>query len=130
MRRSRIVLTADHGHLPVPAASHRVLWLDDEMGRHVSTVTGDTRALTIALCAEADHEAFAAAFRARHGEQFLLLTAAEVERLGLLGPSTFSLGADILEARLPGARRDGRFGLRSHHSGMTAAELRIPLIIP
>ena len=141
--RARIVLTADHGHLPVPGGSHRVLWLDDEVGRYVRSVTGDTRALTIALRADADYEAFAAAFRARHGEQFLLLTAAEVEQLGLLGPPplspttrervgdclAISLGADILEARVPGARRDARFGLQSHHSGMTAAELRIPLII-
>ena len=139
----RIVLTADHGHLPVVRGGARVLRWDDEVGRHLRTApTGDARVAYFHLNRDADAEAFAAAFRERYGEQFLLLTPDEVIEAGLLGPVVsdvarerlgdliaISLGADVLEFRPAGGKIDPRLTLRSHHSGLTAAEMRVPLVL-
>ena len=139
----RIVLTADHGHLPVVRGGARVLRWDDEVGRHLRTApTGDARVAYFHLDRDADADAFAAAFRDRYGEQFLLLTPDEVIDAGLLGPTVsavarerlgdlvgISLGADVLEFRPAGGRADPRLTLRSQHSGLTAAEMRVPFVL-
>jgi hypothetical protein len=141
--RVRIVLTADHGHLPVAPAARAIVRADDEVGRMLAAPpAGDARVAMLHLRPETDGAAFAAAFRARFAEQFALLTADEVEGLALLGPTPFSpairerlgqfvavaLGSDVLEYRI-GSRADVRLGWRSQHSGLTAAEMRIPLVI-
>ena len=141
--RGRIVVTADHGHLAVPPGGRRVLRGDDELGRALrAPPTGDARTLGFFVQAGAAEE-FAKGFRARFGEQFVLLTADEVEALALLGPGPLppvtrerlgdfwavALGADVLEYRATGARPDRRLALRSHHSGLTAAELHVPFVL-
>jgi hypothetical protein len=139
----RIVLTADHGHLPVVRGGARVLRWDDEVGRHLRTApTGDARVAYFHFDRDADAEAFAGAFRERYGEQFLLLTPDEVIEAGLLGPDVsavararlgdlvgISLGADVLEFRPAGGKADPRLTLRSQHSGLTAAEMRVPVVL-
>lgn len=141
--RARIVVTADHGHLPVPPGGRRVLRGDDEVGQSLRAApAGDARVLNFFVQPDAA-EAFVTAFRARFGEQFALLTPDEVETLALLGPGPLApltrerlgdfvavaLGADVLEYRPVGARADHRLALRSHHSGLTASELRIPFVL-
>ena len=139
----RIVLTADHGHLPVVRGGARVMRWDDEVGRHLRTApTGDARVAYFHLDRDADAEAFAGAFRDRYGEQFLLLTPDEVIDAGLLGSAVsevargrlgdlvgISLGADVLEFRPAGGKADPRLTLRSQHSGLTAAEMRVPFVL-
>jgi hypothetical protein len=141
--RARIVVTADHGHLAVPPGGRRVLRSDDDIGRTLRAApTGDARVLGFFVRPGAAEE-FTRAFRARFGEQFVLLTPDEVETLALLGPGPLSpltrerlgdfvaiaLGADVLEYRSAGALADRRLALRSHHSGLTAAELRVPFVL-
>ncbi len=141
--RARIVVTADHGHLAVPPGGRRVLRSDDEVGQTLRAApAGDARVLNF-FVQPGSAETFASAFRARFGEQFALLAPDEVETLALLGPGPLSpltrerlgdfvavaLGADVLEYRPAGARADHRLALRSHHSGLTAAELRVPFVL-
>lgn len=139
----RIVLTADHGHLPVVRGGARVMRGDDEVGRHLRTApTGDARVVYFHLDRTADAETFAASFRERYGEQFVLLTPSEVVDAGMLGPSVsavarkrlgdlvaISMGADVLEFRPTGGKADPRLTLRSQHSGLTAAEMRVPFVL-
>jgi hypothetical protein len=142
--RARIVLTADHGHLAVPPGARAIVRADDDLGRMLAAPpAGDARVAMLHVRPDADGAAFAAAFRARLAEQFALLTPDEVEALELLGPAPGSsatrqrlgqfvavaLGGDVLEYRVSGSRADPRLGWRSQHSGLTAAEMRIPLVI-
>ncbi|RLT26145.1 MAG: hypothetical protein DWI48_06780 [Chloroflexi bacterium] len=140
---ARIVLTADHGHLPVPQGASRVLRGDDDIGRYLRTApTGDARVAYFHLERVDEVEAFSSAFRERWGEQFVLLTPDEVIAEGLLGEvvtSTararlgdavaISLGPDVLEFRPVGGKADPRLTLRSQHSGLTAAEMRVPFVV-
>ena len=73
----------------------------------------------------------------------LRVTPDEVESIALLGPEPLSasarerlgdfvaiaLGADVLEYRIPGVPADPRLAMRSHHSGLTAAETRVPFVL-
>lgn len=141
--RARIVVTADHGHLAVPPGGRRVLRADDDAGRMLrASPAGDARVLNFFVQPGAAEE-FAAAFRLRFSEQFALLTPDEIEALHLLGPEALSsqtrerlgdfvaiaLGADVLEYRPAGAPVDRRLSMRSHHSGLTAAETRVPFVL-
>jgi hypothetical protein len=141
--RARTVVTADHGHLAVPLGGRRVLRADDDAGRMLRAApAGDARVLNFFVQPGAADE-FAAAFRTRFGEQFVLLTPDEVASLHLLGPNllaaqtrdrlgdfvAIALGADVLEYRAAGASVDRRLSMRSHHSGLTAAETRVPFVL-
>ena len=142
--RARIVLTADHGHLPVPPGGRLRMMADSEAGRMLAASPGgDARMLTFHLRSDAVSADFAWEFLHRYGEQFALLTPDDVEALGLLGPEPIgeaarrrlgdcvavALGPDVLEWRTPRGRPDRRLELPSHHSGLTAAEMRVPFIL-
>jgi hypothetical protein len=144
--RARIVLSADHGHLAVPADGRAVLRLADVAGQLEAApralTGGDARVVTFHVGADSA-QAFAAAVRERLGERFAVLPADELAALGLLGPEpptpaararlgdvvAISLGADVLDVRASGGRGDPRLALASQHSGLSAAEMRVPLII-
>ncbi|HRC62237.1 MAG TPA: alkaline phosphatase family protein [Dehalococcoidia bacterium] len=141
--RARIVLTADHGHLAVRPSSRRVIrGVDDLAGMLAGGPTGDARTVFFHLQPGA-LEAFADRFRERFGVAYCLLTPDEVEDLHLLGPAplaaetkrrlgdavAISFGDDTLEVRPKGAPADRRLAWPSHHSGLTAAEVRVPLVI-
>lgn len=85
---------------------------------------------------------FLHAFRERFGEWFVLLSAAEAESIRLFGPDPLSdetrarigdfvsiaLGREVLRyTGSPG--RDRYLAQRSHHSGLSAAEMEVPLIV-
>jgi hypothetical protein len=142
-RDARVVLTADHGHLVVTTGNAAVLRGDDEVGRHLRTApTGDARGAYVHVDREANPDVFAAAFRAHYDERFALLTPTEVIDAGLLGPVVtdvtrtrlgdfvaISLGEAILEYRPAGGRADPRLQLRSQHSGLSSAEMRVPFVL-
>ncbi|MGE0227666.1 MAG: alkaline phosphatase family protein [Dehalococcoidia bacterium] len=140
---ARIVLSADHGHLAVRPASRRVIrGVDALAGMLAGVPTGDARTVFFHLQPGA-LDAFAEAFRERFGVAYCLLTPDEVEDLRLLGPGplapetkrrlgdavAISFGDDTLEVRPKGAPVDRRLAWPSHHSGLTAAEVRVPLVI-
>lgn len=91
---------------------------------------------------EAHTDRFISAFRSRFGESFYLLTVADAEELELFGPGAWSehmrersgdfvsvsKGRGALRyAGIPGA--NGYRRMRSGHSGLSPAEMRVPLII-
>ncbi len=140
--RARIVLTADHGHLPAPQSGrHRIRSSDGFSSLLKTAPAGDPRTLHFHV-RPGREEQFAHEFRSRFAERFALLTVDEVDELRLFGPDplteetrlrlgdfvAISLGADIL-AYLDA--NGGRDALRqaSQHSGLTPEEMRIPLIV-
>lgn len=141
--RTRIVLTADHGHLAVRPVSRRVIRGADDLATMLAAPpTGDARTVFFHL-RPGTLDAFAERFRERFGVAYCLLTPDEVESLRLLGPGdlapetrhrlgdavAISFGDDTLEVRPKGGLADRRTAWPSHHSGLTAAEVRVPLVI-
>lgn len=141
--RARIVLTADHGHLPVRPLARRMLRGGSELAAAFrAPPTGDARTISFHLQPDT-LELFAERFLDQFGAYFCLLTPDEIEALELLGPGALaaetkrrlgnavavSLADDTLEYRPRGARPDPRLAWPSHHSGLTAAEMRVPLLI-
>jgi predicted AlkP superfamily pyrophosphatase or phosphodiesterase len=141
--RARIVLTADHGHLAVRPAARRVLRGGDEMAAMFrAPPAGDARTVSFHL-QPGRLEKFVERFLDQFGAYFCLVTPEEIETLQLLSPGeveaetkrrlgdvvAISLADDTFEFRQRGARPDPRLAWPSHHSGLTAAEMRVPLLI-
>ncbi|MSP22015.1 MAG: hypothetical protein EXR66_03180 [Dehalococcoidia bacterium] len=140
--RARIVVTSDHGHAAVPDEQRHRLRSTDPIASHFRTMpSGDMRVPSFHLL-PGHAEAFADEFRARYGEHFVLLTPAEVEAIELLGPGALadetrrrlgdfvaiSLGIEVLGYVPPDGNRRA-LQQPSHHSGLTAAEMYIPLVV-
>lgn len=138
----RIVLSADHGFLDAPeGVRHQITSWDGLRASLDSPPSGDSRVLYFHV-RDASHLRVRQYFRRRFGERFLLLTIEDAERLQLFGPHpaspltrsrmgdllAISMGADVIEYRPPGGNSKVMMEL-SHHSGLTAAEMRVPLII-
>ena len=139
---ARLLVTADHGHLDAPVGHRHPLRpgsILDALQR--IPPSGDPRSLYFHLrpsVAQRFHDDFTRRF----GAEFALLTADELEEMELLGPGplgdetrrrigdavAISLGASILG--VPGVTGGrGWLSLASHHSGLTPAEMRVPLLI-
>lgn len=140
----RIVVSADHGQIEVPDAS-KIIWRKSEpILRHLRfPPTCEPRSAAFhcrdGAGAAPAREAFASEFRDRYGEHFALLTLDEAESEQLFGPGPFT---DETRARLgdfiavavddsvlmyephPDLRK-----MRGFHGGLTAGEMRIPLIV-
>ena len=138
---ARLVMTADHGHLDAPEDKRYTLDASDEIIRMCKDMpTGDFRAV-YADVADEDMDAFRRLVHRRFGDDFLVLTAQEVEKSGLFGPSALSgetrgrMGSALVLST-GGAALDYRAALGedthpmvSHHGGLTPAEMRIPLVL-
>lgn len=139
-RPYRIVGTADHGHLTLEP--HLELEVDDALMHDLlAPPAGDMR-VQFWHVRPGQHEAFEAGFRQRFGRWFALLTAEEFESLGLLGVEAWSaatrervgshVSISLGTAALRYAGLRGRAGyrrMRSGHSGLSRAEMLVPLII-
>ena len=139
---ARVIVTADHGHLDIGGAGHLEVGADDPLLAFLTCPpSGDVRTLYWHV-RPGMTAAFAAAFSARFGEWFLLIEAADTERIGLLGPDaltdvtrarigdfvSIALGREVL--RYTGAPgRDRYLAQRAHHSGLSAAEMQVPFIL-
>ena len=137
-----VVVTADHGHLAVDPADRLMIRANDGIPELLaSPPSGDSRVLEFHV-RPGEHDRFEQRFRANFGDRFRLLATAEVEELALLGPGPLSdetrrrigdymaisrgeavLGYHPSEASRRGLRQ------RSHHAGLTPAEMLIPLIV-
>ncbi len=136
----RIVGTADHGHLDLEPRLE--VAKDDPLLAHLAaSPAGDMRVQFWHVRPGAE-DAFEAAFQRRFGEWFYLLRAAEAEEMALFGPGNWSAemrrrsgthvtisrgGAALRFEGIPGIA--GYRRMRSGHSGLSPAEMRIPLII-
>lgn len=135
--RARIVLTADHGHIDV-GARHIVMPDDDLLAMLAAPPYGEPR-VPMFRVNQGSAPAFAAAFRARFGDRFVLLSADDAEGLSLLGTEPLSvetrervgdfvapaLGDDVLLYD-PDAELRAMAGT---HGGMTPAEMMVPLVL-
>ena len=137
-----VIVAADHGHLAV-ADSERFTIRDADgiPGLLASPPAGDTRAVEYDV-RPGEHECFAARFRANFGEHFFLLTTDEVEDLALLGPGPLApatrqrlgdftailRGAAVLGFH-PSQASQEALQQRSHHAGLTPAEMLVPLVV-
>ena len=138
---SRLVMTADHGHLDAPDHRSYELGATDEIISLCNGMpTGDQRAMYANVMDE-NLEAFGTKIHERFGDDFLVLAAKDVEELGLLGVGTLSdetryrmgnalvlsTGDAVLDYRT--VLGDERHPMVSHHGGLTPAEMRIPLVV-
>lgn len=138
----RIVVVADHGHLAIDDSARLEVRDEDAIAAFLRVPpAGDLRTQYWHVRPGA-HAAFEAEFRARFGAQFLLLSAETVDGLRLFGPDplhaetrarlgdylSLARGSAALRyAGFPG--RDGYLRMRSSHSGLTPAEIEVPLVI-
>ena len=131
------MVTADHGLIAVSERGRHAVRADDEIDELlIAPPSGEPR-VPVFHVKEGKAEAFERRFRDRFGEWFVLLTAAEVERLELLGPGPFAdvtrqrvgdylalpIGEDVLAYEPPGDWMAG------FHAGLTPAEMLVPLIL-
>ena len=138
---ARLVMTADHGHLDAPKHKSHIVAASDEIIRLCKGMpTGDFRAI-YAEVPDENIQAFRRLMNKRFGDDFLVLTAQEVEEVGLFGPGALSgearqrmgsalvlsTGGAVLDYRA--AMGDVAHPMVSHHGGLTPAEMRIPLVI-
>lgn len=138
---ARLMVTADHGMIDVPESAKAILAPDDPLLEMlIVPPTGEAR-VPMFHVRPGQQEAFAARFRDRFGDRFALLAIAEVEALGLFGPGALNpiargrigdflavgAGPDILLYLGAGPR--GAETLRGYHAGLTAAEMKVPLIL-
>lgn len=138
---ARLIMTADHGHLDAPNGKSYTLDASDEiMSLCNAAPTGDFRAVYVDVTDER-MDAFRRLIHRRFGDDFLVLTASEIERVGLFGQGALSedtrarMGS-ALALSTNGAVFDYRTALGedthpivSHHGGLTPAEMRIPLVV-
>lgn len=136
-----MVMTADHGHLDAPPERTYSLTASDEIVRLCDgALTGDQRA-AYAHVAEGGMDGFREAVYRKCGNDFIVLTAEEVETARLLGACALSedtrcrmgnalllsTGNTVLDYRA--ALGDDLHPMVSHHGGLTPGEMRIPLVV-
>ncbi len=140
-RNARLVMTADHGHLDVSPEKTYVLSQDDELLSYCQTKpSGDIRVMYARVHPD-DKPAFRSAARSKLGDDFVALDIEDAERLKLFGPEPLSRHTkqrvgNIMLLSINDAALDIRPALGeksatlySHHSGLTPAEMRIPLVV-
>ena len=136
---ARVVVTSDHGHLDAPVDGRYFI----EPGGPLCEMTicrpaGDARVVYFHVDEGRESE-FQERFRDEYGEGFFLLSSDEVEELRLLGPGEL---APVTRRRIGDftaiARSDQVIDYRpasegypmaSVHSGLSAAEMRVPLVL-
>lgn len=140
--KARLVVTADHGLLDAPPGARHTLRLNRQLNPLLRyPPSGDARIMYLHTRDWAA-ERVRRLFERRFGDRFIMITVDEAESLELFGPGTLSpktrermgdliaisSGSDMIEYNA--ARGVGKsVQLNSHHSGLTPAEMRIPLVI-
>ena len=137
-----VVVTADHGHLGVAAAERFMIRTAYGIPTLLaSPPSGDARVLEFHVRPDA-RERFEEDFRFAFGRHFYLLTTGEAEDLALLGPDplapptrrrlgdymAISRGPAVLGFQPSKASREA-LQQRSHHAGLTPAEMLVPLVV-
>lgn len=140
--QARIVLAADHGLLDASVTARHWIKPSEQLFSAVRhSLSGDDRVLYFHL-RDGVEERFRAWLKAQYGDRFLLLSLAEAEELELFGPGPISpvvrerfgdllmvsAGADVIEY-VPTARIGRRVDLNAFHSGLSPAEMRVPLVL-
>jgi hypothetical protein len=139
--RARLVVTGDHGLVDVPP--ERSLFLDegDSLLDCLRAPPSGESTASYFHVKPGRADAFRAAFEARYGELFALVSTAEAEALGLFGPEPLSelararVGDFVAVGWQPAAlyyrQKSGPPPTvhRGAHAGLSPAEMRVPLIL-
>ncbi len=136
----RIVVSADHGHQDTPDTTKRALEPADPLLDLLLDSPSGEPTVPLFHVRPGREEEFAAGFRARFGDQFALLAAAQVEELQLLGSEPLSavararLGQFLAISAGPGVLIDPAVGrgmqtFRSYHAGLSPLEMEVPLVL-
>jgi hypothetical protein len=138
--QARLIVTADHGLVDVPAGARHVLGESDDLVSHLwCPPTGEAR-VPVFHVRDGHADEFREKFEARYGEWFVLIETAVLEDLGMLGPEplgdaardragTFmgiAAGIDVLEYLHAGEARSSMAG---YHGGLSRRETSVPLIV-
>jgi hypothetical protein len=138
----RLVLSADHGLIDVPAEAKRHIGASDPLMDALAVPpTGEPR-VPLFHTKPGQADAFRAAFEARFGDTHILLGVDEVESLGLLGPAPLGArarervgeflaltdGPGVIVYR-PGEEPAGFERLVGYHGGLLPDEVRVPLVV-
>jgi hypothetical protein len=133
---TRIAVSADHGMVQVPAATKHTLDRDDPLLELLDAPPYGEPRVPFFRAKDGREDTFAEAFRARFGHAFALLTVDEAEELLLFGPEPLSevargrigshiaitTGTDVL-------LYEPAEELHGYHAGLSAEEMRIPLVV-
>ena len=140
--RATVTITADHGFLDAPAGTrHQLRGTDPLMALLRSAPSGDARVLYLHI-RDGTEERLRQHFWERFGERFALVTVDEAETLELFGPGplasetrrrmgdfvAISTGQDVI-AYHAGSGISRAMLEASQHSGLSPAEMCIPLIV-
>ena len=140
---TKLIITADHGHLDASPREPMLIREDDEIGSMLRyPPAGDARVNYYHVREDAIGR-FAESYRERMPSNVLLLTPEEIQELELLGPGEIpeftrtrmgdyiAICTDSAVFAWAAADSDGpdMSRLVSHHSGMHPDEVRIPLIV-
>ena len=136
----KIILTADHGHLEI--SPHLSLDPESDLTHLLREPPfGDMRVHYWKVISGAE-QTFISLFQALYGEWFFIISAHEALELELFGSDhynvalNFDIGDFVSISRGSAALRFSGFPghrsflkMKSHHSGLTPSEMRIPLVI-
>jgi hypothetical protein len=143
--RARIVVSADHGLIDVPVAHHMSLFHDDPLMQLLAVPpSGDAR-LPVFHLRDGAREPFAIRFHERFGHSMRLLSVDEAAAMHLFGPEAFTkiargrfgdfVGIAIRNATLHYVPHQvapvdkPREPYLAQHAGLSADEMRVPLVI-
>lgn len=140
---ARLVMTADHGLVDAGEEEmHEIRPSDEVMSCLTREPSGDKRVMYFQV-RNGDMKRFQKLFKGRFGERFLLISVDEAESIELFGPGCISsiarrrLGnvmaiskdANVISYRWPEVTKKEEPPLASFHSGLSPAEIRVPLVI-
>ena len=140
---TKLVISADHGHLDAFPPDPMLIREDDELGRMLRYApSGDARVNYYHVREDAI-DRFADAYADRMPDDVVLLTQDEIESLELLGPGVIPtrtrdrmgdyiaicMSTAVFAWSAANSIGPDMSRLVSHHSGLSPDEVRIPLII-
>lgn len=139
--RARVVITADHGQVHVPASKRFLLDEDDSLLSYLQCPPSGETNVPIFHVHRGHESSFVTEFSERFGQHFILLTPRDVERLRLLGPGNLSSAMKARMGTFVGIAQEAAclcFGPPEEsgsensgvHGGLSWAEMAVPLIIP
>ena len=132
----RLVITADHGMVDVPADTRLIVEDEPELLRGVDALAGEGRLRHLKVAASAVDEV-AERWRQRLGERAWVRTRVEAEAedwFGLMSPRLSDRFGDVIVAMADDSailtrRHAGELGLIGMHGSLTPAEVQIPLLM-
>jgi hypothetical protein len=135
--QARLVVTADHGLTDIAPGGKRSIGGRDPIMRHLAAPPAGEPRVPSFNVREGHGEAFVGAFEQAYGDEWALISIEEAHEMGLLGPEAISsasrarLGDFIaLSAGATELAYDAKAeGLHGSHGALTAAEMRIPLVL-